>query len=92
MPIPVRIIAWILFSLIEAYQMIMVVRAICSWIPPVRETKFFRFLCMLTEPLLRPIRELLNKLSWVRMIPLDFSFIVLYFLLSAVSSILIYLM
>ena len=47
---------------------------------------------MLTEPLLRPIRELLNKLSWVRMIPLDFSFLVLYLLLSAVSSILIYLM
>jgi YggT family protein len=92
MPIPVRIIAWILFSLIEAYQMIMVVRAICSWIPPVRETKFFAFLRLLTEPLLSPIRELLNKLSWVRMIPLDFSFIVLYFLLSAISGVLIYLM
>ena len=72
--------------------MIMVVRAICSWIPPVRETKFFAFLRLITEPLLRPIRELLNKLSWVRMIPLDFSFIVLYFLLSAVSGMLMYLM
>ena len=92
MPTSIRIIAWILFSLIEAYQMIMVVRAICSWIPPVRETKFFAFLRLITEPLLRPIRELLNKLNWVRMIPIDFSFIALYLLLGAASSALLYLM
>ena len=91
MPV-IRIIAWILFSTIRAYQMIMFVRAICSWIPPVRETKFFRFLCLLTEPLLRPIRELLHKLSWVRMLPIDLSFLALYLLLEAVSVALTYFM
>lgn len=84
----IKYIAWVLYSLISAFQMIMVVRAICSWIPPVRDTKFFGFLHMITEPPLIPIRNLLYKISWIRNFPLDLSFLVLYFLLNIVGGLL----
>ncbi|MBO5338808.1 MAG: YggT family protein [Clostridia bacterium] len=87
MPI-LRIIAWILVPTISAYQLIMFARAICSWFPPVRETKFYRFLYIITEPLISPIRELLHKISWIRMLPIDLSFLVLYLLLDVVAVIL----
>lgn len=87
MPI-ITIIAWVLISAISAYQMIMFVHAICSWIPPVRESKFFRFLHMLIEPLLSPIRNVLHKINWIRMLPIDLSFLALYLLLEAVAMVL----
>ena len=91
MPI-LRIIAWILVPTISAYQIIMFARAICSWFPRVRDTKFFRFLYIITEPLLSPIRELLNKLNWVRMLPIDLSFLALYLLLDVVAIVLSHFM
>lgn len=81
-------IAWILISLISAYQLLMLIRAICSWIPPVRETGFYRFIFAITEPPLVPIRNLLNNISWVRRFPLDLSFLAFYLLLELISSLL----
>ena len=84
----IKYIAWILYSLISAYKMLMLVRAICSWIPPVRDTKFFGFIHTITEPPLIPIRNLFHKISWMRNFPLDLSFLAFYILLDVVSSVL----
>ena len=84
----VRAISWFLISAISTYKFIMLVRAICSWIPPVRESKFFWFLRLLTEPLISPIRKLLNRVSWIRRCPIDLSFLALYLLLEFASSLL----
>ncbi len=81
-------IAWILISLISAYKLLMLIRAICSWIPPVRETGFYGFIFAITEPPLVPIRNLLNNISWVRRFPLDLSFLAFYLLLELISSLL----
>ena len=81
-------IAWILYSLISAFKLLMLIRAICSWIPSVRETGFFAFIHSLTEPPLVPIRNILNNISWVRRFPLDLSFLALYLILEFISSLL----
>ena len=81
-------IAWILISIISAFKMLMLIRAICSWFPSIRDTGFFRFIYSITEPPLVPIRKVLNNIGWVRRFPLDLSFLALYLLLELVSSML----
>ena len=81
-------VAWVLYSLISAFKMLMIIRAICSWIPSVRETGFFQFIHSITEPPLVPIRKLLNNITWIRQFPIDFSFLALYLILQFVSSML----
>lgn len=81
-------IAWILISLISAFKMLMLIRAICSWIPQVRETRFYEIIFSITEPPLVPIRKLLNNISWVRRFPLDLSFLAFYLILEFTSSLL----
>ena len=87
-----RYLGAILMSLLSVLQTVLIVRAICSWIPPVRNSKFFRFLQTITEPLLAPIRKLLHKISWLRNFPIDFSTLVLFILIDFAITLLAYLL
>jgi YggT family protein len=46
---------------------------VMSWFPAARESKFASVLRLITEPILFPIRELINKISGGRFGMLDFS-------------------
>lgn len=72
-----RIVLWAL----SIFQTVLIVRAILSWIPPVRRSRFFWFLDKITEPFLRPIRQILFKISWLRQIPIDFSSLILFIII-----------
>ena len=65
-------------------------RVILSWVPSVHDNKIVKLLFALTEPILSPIRSLLNKtpLGGPGMI-LDFSPIIAFFLLSLVQNIIL---
>ena len=45
-----------------------------------------RFVTVLTEPLIIPVRALFNKMGWFQDLPLDLSFFVTYILLSIVTA------
>jgi YggT family protein len=50
----------ILGALIQIYTVVIIVRAVFSWLPPEnRENEFYRFIFSITEPALRPLRQLL---------------------------------
>ncbi|MBO5092422.1 MAG: YggT family protein [Clostridia bacterium] len=87
-----RYLGAILMSLLSVLQTVLIVRAICSWIPPVRNSKFFGFLQTITEPLLAPIRALLHKISWLRNLPIDFSLLVLFIMIEFAITLLAYLL
>ena len=70
----------VLYAL-SLFQTVLIVRAICSWIPPVRRSRFFWVLDKITEPFLRPIRKILFKISWLRGIPIDFSSLILFIII-----------
>ena len=70
-----RIALWAL----SIFQTVLIVRAILSWIPPVRRSRFFWFLDKITEPFLR--RQILFKISWLRQIPIDFSSLILFIII-----------
>ena len=72
-----RVILWAL----SAFQTLLIVRAILSWIPPVRRSRFFWFLNKIVDPFLRPIRNVLYKISWMRQVPIDFSSLILFIIL-----------
>jgi YggT family protein len=73
-----------LLSLVINLLIILVlVHAIGSWLPPVRESGFYRKLDALIEPLLRPIRNVLPTYGNV-----DFSPLVLLLILYLIKHLL----
>jgi len=73
-----------LLSLVINLLIILVfVHAIGSWLPPVRESSFYRKLDALIEPLLRPIRNVLPTYGNV-----DFSPLVLLLILYLIKHLL----
>lgn len=79
----VLLVQWALWVLNVA----MFVRAILSWIPDSEEWAFTRFVAVLTEPLVIPVRALFNKMGWFQDMPVDISFLVTYILLSIITAI-----
>ena len=74
--------------LIWVLQAAMFVRAIMSWIPGLDENKFGDFLYALTEPVITPVRALLDRIPLCQGFPIDMSFLFTYLLLSILSMLL----
>ncbi|MDD6799125.1 MAG: YggT family protein [Firmicutes bacterium] len=74
--------------LLMALQLLMLVRAIMSWIMPDEDNALFNFVYMTTEPVIVPVRFLLDRFEFIRRLPIDISFLVTYILLSVVQSLL----
>ncbi len=74
--------------LLSFIQICMFVRAILSWFPIRDDNPILRFVCMVTEPLIAPIRALFDRMGWFRNFPLDMSFLAAFLLLSFVSGML----
>lgn len=79
-------------TLLFIVQMLMFARAVLSWIAmdddgPVLGP-IMNFLYAVTEPLIYPVRMLLEKIPALRTMPIDLSFMVTFMLLSAVQMML----
>ena len=70
---------------LSALQLLMLIRAILSWFPVDEESKLLRFVYCATEPIIIPIRGLLNRLDFFANMPIDISFMVAYLLISIVG-------
>ncbi len=77
-----------LLLLIEALQLLMLVRAVMSWFPPSsgRPGPFRAFVTGVTEMVIAPVRLLLDRFDFVRRSPIDIAFLVTFLLLSAAST------
>ena len=75
-------------TLLSAIELCMLVRAVLSWFPIRDDNPFLRFVCMVTEPLIAPIRALFDRTGLFRNFPLDMSFFVTFLLISALSGML----
>ncbi|MBE6674549.1 MAG: YggT family protein [Ruminococcaceae bacterium] len=87
----IGIIFYLLSSVLYAFDLLLLVRAICSWVPSFRESIVYRIAYTVTEPILRPVRDLLYRIEWVRRCPLDLSFLVVVLLVNGLSNLLSYL-
>ena len=80
----VRLVQVLLLGL----EIAMLLRAILSWFPVDEENRLVSLLYCITEPLILPVRALLEKLGWFQNFPMDMSFFFTYILLSLVSMLL----
>lgn len=65
--------------------MLIMIRVILSWIPHDPYNQFIKLLYQITEPILKPVREILPMQS----LGMDFSPIVAFFLLGFIKKILL---
>lgn len=72
---------------IDVITLAMSVRAVISWFYD-GDGPFIRFLYVITEPAIMPIRLLLVKMNWLQGSPLDFSYLFTYVVLFIVKFLL----
>ncbi|MFO7611057.1 MAG: YggT family protein [Clostridia bacterium] len=77
-----------IYYLLEAVSYMLIARVILSWLPQVRQSKFFAILYQLTEPLLMPIRKLLS-MTKVGEMPIDLSVIITYLIIMVIQMIIV---
>lgn len=87
MPEPIYVLVNFVLIFIEVLSLAMFVRAILSWFTD-GQGKFTRFLYVLTEPAIMPIRKLLVKMNWLQNSPIDFSFTITYLAIMLVELLL----
>ncbi len=88
MRIALAILGNTVVTLLSFVELCMLIRAILSWFPIREDNKILRFVCMVTEPLIAPIRALFDRMGWFRNFPLDMSFFAAFLLLSLVNGML----
>ena len=74
--------------LISAMQLLMLMRAVISWLPVDEDSNLVTFLYTMTEPLIMPVRALLSRFAALDDMPIDISFLIAFMLLSLIQIIL----
>ena len=87
LPEPIYVLVYFVLLFIELLSFAMFLRAILSWVTD-ESSKLCRFLYVLTEPAILPIRKLLVKMNWLQGSPIDFSFTITFFALMIIELIL----
>ena len=78
----VEVIKQVVIILLSTVQFAMLARAILSWFPI--DNRFVDFLHAITEPFIRPVRMLFEKMNWFSGLPIDMSFFFTYIVISVV--------
>lgn len=75
-------------ALIEVIDFAILIRVLLSWIPVDEEGRLEAFLFAITEPVILPMRILLDRFESMKTIPIDIPLLLTAILLSVLSSIL----
>lgn len=74
-------IRFIIATLIRVYDLILLAYCLCSWIIRNPYNRFYAFLSMICDPVLNPIRALLQHIPFLQRVPIDLSPLLLMYLL-----------
>ena len=83
----VRLVRTVFLVLLRVEMLLMLVRALLSWIPNARGA-VYEFIVMMTEPVIMPVRRVVDRFMGKSALPVDVSFIAAYLLLYLLSLIL----
>jgi YggT family protein len=85
----------IVYALINIFEFLVVARAIMSFLAVMVSNpvfhRFYDIICAITEPVLTPIRKLLEKIPFLQQLPIDFSPLVVLLILSFLGNAIIWL-
>ena len=82
------IAVWIARSAIRLLEFLIFARASLSWFPNARNSQITEFLYEVTEPVIQPIRNLINRIPSMRMMPIDFSVLFAFIILEILEALL----
>lgn len=85
------ILVYVLNRLISIYATIMLIYCLLGWFIRDRSNVIMRILATIAEPPLVPIRRFLNRYYYFQQSPVDFSPLILFFLLRLLVSALAWL-
>ena len=74
--------------LIGVVQFLMFARAIISWLPIDEDNPIVNFLYAVTEPVILPVRAVIERFGWFEGMPIDMSFFITFLLLSILEMML----
>ncbi len=80
------IVLYFLSQLISLYALIMLIYCLATWFVRDPGNRFMMFLSKITEPPLKPIRRLLWRVEYFRNSPVDFSSLILFFILRLIND------
>ncbi len=73
--------------LLQIIQYAILIRVIVSWLPFPKDNQFIRLLYQITDPVLMPIRNMIERTSWGRNMMIDFSPIIAFLILGVLINI-----
>ncbi len=85
------ILAYVLSRIVSIYAAIMLLYCLSTWFIRDPRNKFIRVLAAIAEPPLVPIRNFLNRYYYFQNSPVDFSPLILFFLLRLLVSLISWL-
>ncbi len=82
-------LAYVLINIVRVFltaiEALMLIRAILSWLPVDEDSPLGYFVYMMTEPIVMPVRMVLERFDSIKSMPIDISFFVSFLLLSAIQ-------
>ncbi len=75
------LIRYIISNILYIFNLVLLVYCISSWIIRDPYNKFYRFLSAICDPVLAPVRALLQRIPFLQRVPIDFSPVILLYLL-----------
>lgn len=78
-----QIIGIALIKLLNLLNWLIIIQCLMSWFPGARYSKGYEIISMFTEPLVGPIRDVLFKYIDI---PIDFSPIIAYYVISMIKK------
>lgn len=82
-----QVIAELVRVIFVVLDLLMLARAILSWLPLDQDSALVNFLYNVTEPLIMPIRALCDRFGWFEDSPLDIPFLITALLIMIIGSI-----
>lgn len=82
-------IAQVFAALLRTIQILLFAGMLLTWFPVNPDNRFIRIVHTCTAPILMPVRALLSKIRYLRNIPFDFSYVVVFLLLELIIRLII---
>ena len=85
MTIVVSVIRGVVRVALLVLQICMFVRAILSWFQTDEDSPLNSFVITVTEPVIAPVRAVIEHFGWFEGLPIDMSFFITFILLSVIQ-------
>ena len=72
--------------LLYALEILMLARALVSWLPLDEDSPIENFLYTVTEPVIAPVRALCERFGWFEGLPVDMSFFITFLLITVLTA------